>query len=272
MPSSLLNAPWLTNYEDIYAIGAVKSPALVEFMKLRLAGVADRLSDLSKGFGGSQVALILSIICLMGIQFRNRAQAWLDSPWAAPVGYSLLIVSLHALLTPTVSSQGALSKSLLAIVPGILIAALDGMKVIRDRFHRSVFVIALCGISFVGLHWLTAFPRKTSELIRKNNAVEILPKALKPALEQEAERIGKEIVVMTRSPWEFSEATGYRSLQIPNNDLDQILATGRKYHATHLLVANQRVALADVEKLLAPEGPFRLVTKYKNAILLRMPD
>jgi hypothetical protein len=51
------------------------------------------------------------------------------------------------------------------------------------------------------------------------------------------------IIVMIHNPWHYYEATTFRTMMIPNNDLDTILAVANSYQATHLILPAPRPAL-----------------------------
>jgi hypothetical protein len=51
------------------------------------------------------------------------------------------------------------------------------------------------------------------------------------------------IIVMTHNPWHYYEATGWRTLMIPNNDLETIFSIADLYNATYLILPAPRPAL-----------------------------
>ena len=80
--------------------------------------------------------------------------------------------------------------------------------------------------------------------------------ALAAPLSAEARCIGKPLVIMTRNPWEVTQATGYPSVQIPNGSLADILAVAHRYRVTDIELNGSRRALNNKASLLAPGGPF----------------
>jgi len=55
-----------------------------------------------------------------------------------------------------------------------------------------------------------------------------------------------EIVIMTRGPWEVHYSTGFRAIQIPNDDRETIYSVANKYKANYLLLPAPRDALMDI--------------------------
>jgi 4-amino-4-deoxy-L-arabinose transferase-like glycosyltransferase len=270
LPASLLEFPFLSDYEDLYATGKQQLPPLMDLFNLRVSGVTDRLDQLSKSLGLA-TALVLSLLwgLRLGISFASFAA--LDSRWAAPGLFGLLLFSLHAIITPVVSSAGAWTNSLPVLFPFLLIGAVDAIgELVTRRNHLMLALIAIVAFP-VAVQTLNHFPDETRNFIRSNNAAATTPRMLLPLLERERLCLPVEVVVMTRNPWEFTEVTGIRSLQIPNNDLDEILKIGERYRATHLLLPAPRAALSDVASITPPNGPFSVVGTVNRITLLRFP-
>lgn len=270
LPASLLEFPFVSHFEDIYATGKQQLPPLIDLFNLRISGVTNRVEQLSKSLGLA-TALVLSLLWGLRLGISLASVAPLDSRWAAPALYGLLLFSLHAFVTPVVSSAGAWANSLPALFPFLVIGALEAMgELVTRRHHFTLALIAIVAFP-VAVQMLSHFPDETRNLISSNNAVAATPQKLLLLLERERLCLGVEIVVMTRNPWEFTEVTGIRSLQIPNNGLDEILKIGERYHATHLLLPAPRAALSDVASITLPNGPFSVVGTVDGATLLRFP-
>jgi hypothetical protein len=143
-------------------------------------------------------------------------------------------------------------------------------ELMKRRNHLMFALVAIVAFP-VAVQALSHFPDETRNFIASNNAAATTPRMLLPLLERERMCLPVEIVVMTRDPWEFTEATGFRSLQIPNNGLDEILKIGERYKATHLLLPAPRAALSDVASITLPNGPFSVVGTVSGTTLLRFP-
>jgi len=53
----------------------------------------------------------------------------------------------------------------------------------------------------------------------------------------------KDVVIMTRDPWEVYHSTRYKAIQIPNEGLEVIVTVAQKYGANYLLLPAPREAL-----------------------------
>jgi hypothetical protein len=271
LPPSLLEFPFLSDYEDLYATGRQQLPPLLDLFNLRVSGVINCLDQLSKSLGLS-TALVLSLLWGLRLGFSLGSFAPLDSRWAAPALFGLLLFSLHAVITPVVSSAGAWTNSLPALFPFLLIGALDAIGELTTRRNHLILALIAIVVFSVAVQTLSHFPDETRNFIKSNNAAATAPRMLLPLLERERLCLPVEIVVMTRNPWEFTEVTGFRSLQIPNNGLDEILKIAQRYRATHLLLPAPRATLSDVASITQPHGPFSVVGTVDRLTLLRFPD
>ncbi|MFO0571912.1 MAG: hypothetical protein U0263_40180 [Polyangiaceae bacterium] len=73
---------------------------------------------------------------------------------------------------------------------------------------------------------------------------------------------------MTRDPWELTELTGFRSVQIPSGDAEAITAQVDRWKVTHIVVSSRRPALG---QLRAPAGRFFQIPA-NGVVLLRARD
>jgi hypothetical protein len=112
-----------------------------------------------------------------------------------------------------------------------------------------------CVAAVLALAPLGTLATATRGIISNNNATGARYAALIPAFRAEQDCLGEPVVVMTRNPWELTEATGIPSVQIPNDSLDTVLAVARRYHVTDIELNDGRSALRDRKSLLAPDGP-----------------
>jgi hypothetical protein len=165
--------------------------------------------------------------------------------WFVPAGYAITTFLFYAFVSPVVASTGAVDKGMVTVLPVVVIAGLDGLS--RSRLGPAV--VALVVGLLVALPSLN-LPAVTDGVIASNNAVGARFASWKPKLAAEAACLGRPVVVMTRAPWEFTQATGYPSVMIPNGSLGEILVTAARYHVTNIEPTVQRTALTPVSRLL----------------------
>ncbi|MBE7478575.1 MAG: glycosyltransferase family 39 protein [Polyangiaceae bacterium] len=255
--------PFLVDYEDLFALPPGPSfsdlarAGLWDALLLRQRASLDRSLDVVKeALGVPLLALALGVGMLLGAKVAGRAPEssllgqLRRTRWLLPSLYVLGVCFLHISITPVASGSGAVSRTLPAVLALVVVAAISGAIAIRAGAGVTVAAAALL------LVWPWHEQAKGMPLrdVRENNAVAERLAVLHGALDREARCFHRPVVVMTREPWQLTELTGYRSIQIPNADLDTILATAKRYGVTHLMPSFRRRALGD-PRLLAAFAP-----------------
>lgn len=246
--------PFLVDYEDLFALPPGPSLSdlarggLWDALLLRQRASLDRSLDVVKeALGVPLLALALGVGMLLGAKIAGRApESSLSGQlrrtrWLLPSLYVLGVCFLHISITPVASGSGAVSRTLPAVLALVVVAAISGAIAIRAGAGVTVAAVALL------LVWPWYEQSKGMPLrdVRENNAVAERLAVLHSALDREARCFQRPVVVMTREPWQLTELTGYRSIQLPNADLDTILATAKRYGVTHLMPSFRRRALTD---------------------------
>jgi len=87
----------------------------------------------------------------------------------------------------------------------------------------------------------------------------------------EQQCLGRPVVVMTRDPWELTQATGVRSVMIPNAPLEDVMAVARRYGVTDLLMhpSRQPTLGPAVEQADQGLGPF-VRERFDNTVYYRI--
>jgi 4-amino-4-deoxy-L-arabinose transferase-like glycosyltransferase len=149
----------------------------------------------------------------------------------------------------------ALVNSAIAMLPALILVATGTL---RQRVRWTSLVVLL--LLALGASYYDQAFRHAGTTVSLNNDV---GRQLQPLTRLLAEDRGRppaeEIVVMTRIPWEVHLTTRYRAVQIPNDDLDTILAIARRYRANYLLLPAERAALAGLYEGTRTDARFPLV-------------
>ena len=178
---------------------------------------------------------LLAALNLLGLRGRRPSDA------AVPrAGLTLLTciaagdLLVQAIVLPIVGLGGTWTRSLLAYVPLLFIAALMGARRIR-----LLPVAAAAGLvaGIVALSGSTDAP----VVVQRNNAAGDLVTTYAGALGRGEQRA--DVVVMTRDVWQVSELTGYRSVMIPSGSYCDLVRVAKRYHATDFVTAQQRPEL-----------------------------
>lgn len=161
-----------------------------------------------------------------------------------------MVFLFYALVAPVVAGAGAVGKGTTSIAPVVIIGAMANLASLNVR---RVFVASV--VAALVVLPLTSLPTVTPSTVASDNTTGQKAAALLPSLVSEQRCLGKPLVLMTRNPWEITQATGFRTVQIPNDSLSEILSVAREYHMTDIELSSARAALHDVKALTDLAGP-----------------
>ncbi len=176
--------------------------------------------------------------------------------------FGSLLLLFHSLAVTVVSEQGSYLRSAISLIPFIIVFGVNAIFVlIKNKvLSRSIIIVVLAigAISCIS---------NSNELIEAHRYRAAWLAEFKRIIEKDNNSAG-EIIVMTRAPWELTYSTGYRSVQIPNDDIDTIHKIAAKYEANYLLLPAPRVALESIYDLSFSDKRFKYLddidgTKFK---------
>lgn len=149
----------------------------------------------------------------------------------------------------------ALVNSAVALLPVLILVTAETVRRHVRWTPLALLVLLALGASYYG----QAF-RYAGTTVTVNNDVGRQLRPLRRLVAEDSGRSsGEEAVIMTRIPWEVHLTTRYRAVQIPNDDLDTILAIARRYRANYLLLPAERTALAGLYEGTRVDARFPLV-------------
>lgn len=245
-PSGPSRTMYLTAYEDFYAYGKTFSLktyygelGLRGIYKDKLDAAHDNLA-LTISFLNRVVAIALVISLLDWILLRrDRKKLQQLSP---ALFYSLIVYFFYALIASY--SRGSTIKSLGSRLPFFYIIILDfAFARLKRRWLIYPLLVAAC--IYLGY---SGYQRMFTSHTHYNQVYAQL-RAVQQVISSDAERRNVppgQIVVMSRDPWEFYEATGLTAVMIPNNDLETILQVAGHYRVQYMILPAPR---ADLHKI-----------------------
>jgi 4-amino-4-deoxy-L-arabinose transferase-like glycosyltransferase len=277
MPPAGSSFPYVTSYEGLYAVHVPHSlhaflgGSVVDFVHLRADRVVAQVTTVDAAMLPVDLALLVFTAgaCLIGLGAEQRfgpagrwwrapiqQQLWWRagaSPWFVPVGFAAAEFLFYPVLTPIVSTGGTLSRGMIAIAPVLVVGGLTQL----GRLRVPVWLIAgVVGILVVAPLLSTA--TNTRGQIANNNSIGTSAAAFRAVFAHEQQCLGRPIVVMTRNPWELTQATGVRTVMIPYGSLEDVLAVARRYGVTDLLMDGRRQAELGpaIDQAARGVGPF----------------
>ena len=211
---------------------------------------------------------LAAVLLLLGVGLsrldRRSVIRWTSSPWLAPASFATAILLFYTLFVPALSV--AMQKWLVAFVPALVVGALMGLDRIGLRPVSVIGVVAV--VVAAPLLTLATITRHT---IDRNNAGGVTASELTPQLAAEQVCLDKPVVLMTRIPWEITQATGVPTVMIPNGSLADILEVAHRYGVTDIRMDADYAALTQAN-LTSSSGPFAPSTVQADVQILRIRD
>lgn len=233
-------AMYVTNHEDLYSYGkdltwrGYSKWGIGNLISSRIKATAENLKTLYDSTSGP--ILILALAGLIGLfysgEWRNRWRLYLP-----PIIYALILLFFYSIVVPFNAEGGAYHRSVLSICPFLTIIAVDFIERQFKSTKMAAVILWLIGFYLFGYSTFLSI-----NLVQKNNLIYSRMNELKTTIQQHL-IAGQETIIMTRIPWEVNYSTGYKTLQIPNNDLDTIYKVAKRYQANFIILPGQRPVL-----------------------------
>jgi hypothetical protein len=242
-PSKMM---FLTDYEDHYSYSKELNLqtylrwGIPNILQSKASGAVANAKVLYRAFLGSflRVFVVVGILDLFAFPDR-RSKRRMCLP---PLFFLALLFSFYAFVVPVGSGATGFTRSSMSIIPFLVVLAIDTAH--RNIRSRAVVLLIVLLIGASSFYKSIQFAQET---INTNNQIGQPLEALGEILENDAhERNQKDIVIMTRNPWEVYHSTRNRAIQIPNEDLDTVYEVARKFRANYLLLPAPRSALEDI--------------------------
>ena len=78
---------------------------------------------------------------------------------------------------------------------------------------------------------------------------------------------GEDITILARDVWDVYEGTGFKTVMVPNNDIDTIVSVAQHYQARYLLLPAERPQLDKIYNGLTPDPRVRFVAAVPSSDL-----
>jgi hypothetical protein len=235
---------FLTAYEDLYSyskelsLGAYLEWGTTQIVASKLdraAQCATELFNLLGGFAWAFVVLTGLDLARFGMRRRIRCVC------TPPLLFTLTLLGFYVTIGAAVG-EWAFGRTIPALAPFLLVAVAHGIERCTPSRETAIALVALLALTFACQGVQSARAR-----IQRDNRIAGELTRLRDVLDELATAMPeRELVVMTRDPWEVYHWTRRRSIQIPNDDLDTILEVADRYGATHLLLPAPREGLKTI--------------------------
>jgi hypothetical protein len=257
---------FLTKYEDFHAYGIDLSwksyrgeLGILGIIRSK-AGFAVQNLGAMQGFLDPIVA-VLTISGLLNIVFIKKDTE--KFRWLTPALAFAILVYLFYTVVASFSGPGSLPKSLAVLTPFIYIAIIDLINEYVRSKSLSIVIICILAIytGYSGFEQAYAFNTFYNEIYKEYRVVK--ETISKDMIQRDLET--KDIIVMTRNPWDVYEATGFKTVMIPNNNLNTVYYIAQSYEASYLLLPAPRRSLQPIYNGTQADSRFEFVTTIPNS-------
>jgi 4-amino-4-deoxy-L-arabinose transferase-like glycosyltransferase len=257
---------FLTSYEDLYVFS--KPLSFQSYLQWGWSAIIwSKLEALFLGFLSLRelLPLLLWVPVVVGLYdiiiAGDRSQKT-----ASTIFFSFLFILLgfHALVA-TFPGVGAFARSSTAIIPLLAIILVATIfRRIPSPSLATLLMVLILAFSF------SLSVGRAQQIIARHNAMATDLERVREIITEDARawdavslRVGntpgqREVVIMTRYPWQVYHSTRYRTTQLPNEDRDTIYQVAQQFGATYLLLPAPREAMRPlyVREEQDPRFPF----------------
>jgi 4-amino-4-deoxy-L-arabinose transferase-like glycosyltransferase len=265
LPPGSAQTAVLTDYEEIYSYSTPLS--LQRYLAWGAGNIfwsKTRAALQTSLILGEVLGPLLGILAVLGLLLvladSSLRQRW--RRYLPPLLFSGLLFAFYIGVATFPAEHGSFLKSVVALAPFLVIMAVAALERLIASETARILIVLLLAVGLLGGGWHQVTNTTADETARYRQLVQV-----GDFLRQAG--AGPDTVVMTRYPWDVYYATRFKAIQIPNEDLEMILAVARRYGAGYLLLPAPRTALTGIYAgtevdprlqlvLSLPEGEWRL--------------
>ena len=253
LPPASRKLTFVTEFENLFS--STKEASLRTFLDRGLSWIFWRKVDASLRnikllwYLGGVLWIAVAVGVVERVVLRRRRAAL--RRYTPGLLFLTLLVAFHTLMP----FDFGLANGAMALIPFLILVSADAIRRVLGAASLALLVIGLLGANYYSRALVMA-----GTIVTVNNRVGEQLAPLKDILEHDAGRPrGEEVVVMTRIPWEVNLATGYKAVQIPNDEFRAILAIAKRYRVNYILLPAPREGLADIYEETRRDERFQLV-------------
>ncbi|NPV67537.1 MAG: hypothetical protein HPY64_10365 [Anaerolineae bacterium] len=196
---------------------------------------------------------------------ESQAAASLANRLFWPLLPALLLVLggwlFYGLVTPIHSQGGSFKKLYLGVLPLLMV----GGAAVVTHFVRPRVVQWALSVLVILMLLPGAFDIVRDDLnLNRNYASTIY--GIGDVLADLQAGMDRELILMTRDPWSINYLLGYRTVMVPEEDLETILAVADRYGVTHILLPVPRAALEGIYAGTAAHPRLQLAASVPDTI------
>ncbi len=190
---------------------------------------------------------------------------FLKLKWLLPAFLFAAFEYLFYTFVASYSGPGSLIKSLGVLMPFICLMIIDSCAAYLRP--KSLLFSAVILLSVYSAY--TGFRRNYASTVYYNDIYGQY-KIVQSIVAEDAEKRGIEasdISIMARDTWDVYEGTGFKTVMVPNNNVDTILFVAQHYDTHYILLPADRPQLQKVYDNTTPDPRFHLIASIPNSDL-----
>jgi Dolichyl-phosphate-mannose-protein mannosyltransferase len=236
-PAGPAQTVFLTTYEDFHSYGKE-----IDWATLRAAWgvrgiITHRLHTAVENLGQvnyflNPVLTILLFVAIADLVFfhRNRTKFRLLIPAVLFAALEFIFYSAIA----SFSGPGSLIKSLGVLMPFICLLIID----LFENYSKSRAGLLAAVLVLSAYSGYQGFQKNYSSTVYYNDMYDKY-KLVESIIQRDANSRGissSDIAIMARNTWEVNEGTGFKTVMVPNNDLNTVLFVAQHYNVHYILL------------------------------------
>ena len=259
-PSGPGKTAFMTTYEDFHSYGKQMDWQTLRatwgiqgILKRRLHTATENLGQVE--YFVDPVVGGIFVLALADIALLQRRLAALRP--LLPVLIFAVLEYLFYTFVASFSGPGSLIKCLASLMPFVCLVIVEWLAT-RLRWTNALVLAVLALAAYGGYQ---GFQRNYVSTVYYNSYYKNYA-TLTSMIRADAPNRGLDpsgITVMARDTWDVYEGTGFKTVMIPNNDINTILFVAQHYNARYLLLPGNRPQLEKIYTGSAPDGRFRVV-------------
>ena len=267
-PPGPAKTAFLTTYEDFHSYNKqIDWPTLRAtwglrgILKRRLHTASENLGQVSYFLDPVFMWLVLAALLDLLFLHRNTIKLRL----LIPAMLFAILEYLFYTFIASFSGPGSLIKSLGTLMPFICILVVDFFS---NFLRPKVLLVGLVVLLSIYSGY-QGFEKNYSSTIYYNNVYDEY-KIVKTMILEDARNRGSkmdDIALLARNTWDVYEGTGFKSVMVPNNDIDTILFVAQHYNAHYLLLPALRPQLDKIYTGSGPDPRFHFIGSVPNSDL-----
>ena len=265
-PPGPAKTAFLTTYEDFHSYGKE-----LDWTTLRAAWgihgiLSHRWHTAQENLGQVNAFLdpvftVLFFISLVDalLIHRNKDKLLLFIPASLFAIFEYLFYAVIA----SFSGPGSLIKSLGILMPFVCLLIVDFFANYLRPKLLLIGVVVLLSI-YSGYQ---GFERNYDSTVYYNNIYQeykvVKSLVLKDAIQQNISP--NDIIILARDTWDVYEGTGFKTVMVPNNDINTIVFVAQHYNARYILLPALRPQLDKVYDNVTPDPHFTYIASVPNS-------